>query len=228
MEQCNGLQQCKVTLDIKDFNTPLLLRNYEQFVFVQVDCQQDEEMLFLKNVMGLCSAVIGLGICLVFRTELAFRESANLINEKIFDGQLITVGDYSIQGKITRDQYQKFLKDVNNGNDENAIARFEHYLIKEIENWLMKQDDNKNHLQSTYAVADLQLAFDNDCMMNLLTKRGLALKAGKFEEVKKIQEQMTKRKNEEEIMERLFTPKLFFCTFHHEYAYHKAVEVNKK
>jgi len=55
-------------------------------------------MLLLKNVMGLCSAVLGLAICIIYRNEIVFRQSLNMINEKIFDSQLITVGDYSIQG----------------------------------------------------------------------------------------------------------------------------------
>ena len=58
-------------------------------------------MLLLKNVLGLAAAVLGLAICVVFRNEMTFRQSLNIINEKIFDGQLITVGDYTIQGKIT-------------------------------------------------------------------------------------------------------------------------------
>ena len=37
---------------------------------------------------------------------------------------------------------------------------------------------------------------------------------------------MTKYKNDN--LELLMTPKLFYCTFHHEYAYHLAVKVDKK
>lgn len=60
----------------------------------------------------------------------------------------------------------------------------------------------------------------------MLQKRADALRSGKFEKVRKIQEEMTKYKNEN--FEELTTPKVFYATFHHEYAYHKAVEVNKK
>jgi len=42
-------------------------------------------MLFLKNAMGLCSAVIGMVICVVFRNEIVFRQQLNAINEKLFD-----------------------------------------------------------------------------------------------------------------------------------------------
>ena len=35
---------------------------------------------------------------------------------------------------------------------------------------------------------------------------------------------MTKYKNDN--LEDLTTPKMFYCTFHHEYAYHKSIEVD--
>ena len=108
-----------------------------------------------------------------------------MINEKIFDGQLITVGDYTVQGKITGKQYQKFLQNAGQ-NDENATAAFEEQLTSEIENWLMSRDENKANPQSTYKVGDLQLAFDNDNLMDLLKKRAMALRKGNFEQVRKI------------------------------------------
>jgi hypothetical protein len=44
--------------------------NYEQFVFIQVSCVQDPEMLHLKNMLGLCVSVIGLFICLLYRNTM--------------------------------------------------------------------------------------------------------------------------------------------------------------
>lgn len=60
----------------------------------------------------------------------------------------------------------------------------------------------------------------------MLSNRALALKAGKFEKARTIQNEMTKYKNDN--LEELTAPKMFYCTFHHEYAYHKAIEVDKK
>eukprot|EP00353_Schmidingerella_taraikaensis_P001871 CAMPEP_0185597970 /NCGR_PEP_ID=MMETSP0434-20130131/81705_1 /TAXON_ID=626734 ORGANISM="Favella taraikaensis, Strain Fe Narragansett Bay" /NCGR_SAMPLE_ID=MMETSP0434 /ASSEMBLY_ACC=CAM_ASM_000379 /LENGTH=156 /DNA_ID=CAMNT_0028226837 /DNA_START=1580 /DNA_END=2050 /DNA_ORIENTATION=+ len=62
--------------------------------------------------------------------------------------------------------------------------------------------------------------------MAFLQKRALALRKGKFEQAREIQEEMTKYKNEN--LADLTTPRVFYCTFHHEYAYHLAIEVNKK
>ena len=75
-----------------------------------------------------------------------------------------------------------------------------------------------------YEIADIQLAFDNDCLQSLLQKRGTALKAGKFDKAKEIQQELTDRKNAR--FKDLTIPRYFYCTFHTEYALHKAVEVN--
>ena len=73
---------------------------------------------------------------------------------------------------------------------------FEKILGEQIEEWLMRNDKNQSAEQSMYAVADIQLAFDNNEIMKMLTDRANALKAGKFERAKQIQEKMTQYKNE--------------------------------
>ena len=110
LEQCYGRQECDVEVDNSLFGMSELTRNYDQFVFLQVACQQDEEMLFLKKVMGLCASVIGLLICLVYRNTLVVYQTTNMINDKIYDGKLITLGDYSVQGKISQYVWDEFMK----------------------------------------------------------------------------------------------------------------------
>ena len=67
-------------------------------------------------------------------------------------------------------------------NTENTVRAFQKYFIEQIERWLMQNDTDKKVLQSIFAVADLQLAFDNDGMLKMLEKRANALKKGKFVE----------------------------------------------
>jgi len=59
--------------------------------------------------------------------------------------------------------------------------------------------------------------------MSYLADRALALEVKKFDKVREIQDKMTQYKNEH--LDELTTPKMFYCTFHHEYAYHKALEL---
>lgn len=70
-------------------------------------------------------------------------------------------------------------------------------------------------------MADLQLAFDNDSMMNYLTKRADALKSLNFKKAEQIEVEMTEHKNKN--FDELIMPRVFFATFHTEYAYHKAL-----
>ncbi len=72
-----------------------------------------------------------------------------------------------------------------------------------------------------YAIADLQIAFDNSKMMNLLEKRANFLKAIKFKEADEVEVEMTKFKNEN--LEDLIKPKVFYATFHTEYAYYTSL-----
>lgn len=66
-------------------------------------------MLELKNVLGLCCAALGLFVCLLFRNTMYQDSALNAINDKIFDSALITLGDYSVKGKISSKQYKAFL-----------------------------------------------------------------------------------------------------------------------
>ena len=55
-------------------------------------------------------------------------------------------------------------------------------------------------------------------MMNLLEKRANFLKATKFDKANEVEKEMTEYKNEN--LEDLFKPKVFYATFHTEYAYY--------
>ena len=112
------------------------------------------------------------------------------------------------------------------------MLEFEKHLIHKIEKWICLSDQctdgdplkqsnrrakNKERAEADdipfeYAVADLQLAFDNDKMMVLLEKRANFLMAGKFDDANKVEEEMTKLKDEK--FDELTAPKAFFCTFH--------------
>jgi len=159
MAQCNGKQHCKVTLDKSLYAAPALLQNFEQFVFVQVGCEQDKEMLHLKSMLGLASAVIGLAICLVFHTEIKYMRAINLIAEKELDRQIITVGDFTIEGKVTTAQFQRFMQTRPaaaslESTDEGFILPFERYLAREIERWVHQKDMNESSAEM-FRVADL-------------------------------------------------------------------------
>ena len=70
------------------------------------------------------------------------------------------------------------------------MIKFEEYLIHEIQNWVRDYDRDK-YPASTYAVADLQLAFDNDDMMTQLEKRANFLKKRQFAKANEVELKLT-------------------------------------
>ena len=70
--------------------------NWDVFIFIQAACEQDEDMVHLKNTLGLAVSVLGIAICLVYRNTIVVYQQANKINDKLFDASLITLDDYSI------------------------------------------------------------------------------------------------------------------------------------
>ena len=108
MNECNGLQSCNPEIKNSMLNIPVNKQNYDQFVFVQVACEQDKEMLDLKNSMGLAVSIVGLVILLTFRSTIQLYASFNKVNDKIFDSELITVGDYTVMGQISNDDWYNF------------------------------------------------------------------------------------------------------------------------
>ena len=63
----------------------------------------------LKNALGLVVSVLGLAICLIYKNAIQVLCHTNQINDKLFDSKLITLGDYSVMGKISKDQWDNFL-----------------------------------------------------------------------------------------------------------------------
>lgn len=103
LTQCYGLQDCKAQIRNDYFSTKgaEVYDNWDTFVFVQISCEQDAEMLELKNSLGLLVSVIGLAMCLIFKNSIAVYKKIDKINDKLFDAKLITLGDFSVMGDIS-------------------------------------------------------------------------------------------------------------------------------
>ena len=111
--------------------------------------------------------------------------------------------------------------------EEDICEQFESWVydcyLADPNNQKQREPDGKIPLK--FQVADIQLAFDNKQMLNLLEKRANALKAQNFEQVTKIQREMTEYKNKN--LEKLITPKYFFATLRTEEAFLIANKVDK-
>ena len=141
-------------------------------------------------------------------------------------------------GKIQAAQWDAFVSTLTTDEEkDNRVLLFERHLIRELEKWVCTEDrcgDNQaarernrelaakgDQLPFEYAVADLQLAFDNHEMMALLEKRATLLSAGKFDAANEVEGKMTELKNRK--FDDLTRPGYFFATFHMEHAYVQAL-----
>ena len=61
-------------------------------------------------MLGLGVSVIGLFICLSYRNTIQVYQNTNKVNDKIFDAELITVGDYSSMGRISPQCWANFMQ----------------------------------------------------------------------------------------------------------------------
>jgi hypothetical protein len=54
---------------------------------------------------GLACSSIGLFICLFFRFTITAIETLNVLDSKLLDFKLVSIEDYSVTGRISRDFY---------------------------------------------------------------------------------------------------------------------------
>ena len=69
---------------------------------------------------------------------------------------------------------------------------------------------------------DIEFAFDNRKIMKQLTQRANLLKKGEFEKAEKVEDSMTKTKNEK--FEQITTPLSFFYTFKSQKAFNALIK----
>ena len=61
-----------------------------------------EKELEKKNMWGLAVACLSLLICLTFREAANYFLASDIVNTKLLDMKLITVGDYTVSGWISK------------------------------------------------------------------------------------------------------------------------------
>ena len=187
--------------------------------FAQVACEAPSDYLEEKSYWGLFNAVIGLFMCVFFRFTITHLQNRQKIDDKLLDIDLISIEDYSVRGKISKDLYEHVMKKTENKDldvlSDDArrnyvpIRRFKDYLTENIQKNLQERDHTLSKKDTQ--VADIVFAFDNSVMLRLLKKRYEYLCKAKFDKAEAIEERMTTLKNDK--YEQIIVPNTFFCTF---------------
>ena len=64
--------------------------------------------------------MLGILICFIFRSVTQYMYGLDVINDKIYDLDLITVSDYTVSCAITDEVYANFVESLN-GDTETAV-----------------------------------------------------------------------------------------------------------
>ena len=94
-------------------------------------------------------------MCIFFRLTITHLQNRQKIDEKLLDIDLVSIEDYTVRGKITKELYEYALKKTENkdlnllSNDARRnnvpIRRFKKYLIEQIQkNLLERSSDLRN------------------------------------------------------------------------------------
>ena len=95
-------------------------------------------------------------------------------------------------------------------DDQVPIRRFSRYFSWHTQKQLAREGASEDEI-AKYGVADLVFAFNNGEMLKLLIKRASHLNGGKFKKAKKVEQELTRIKNES--FQELIQPIYFYCTF---------------
>ena len=120
LEKCAGKVRCSPKIGNALFKTLAKDRDYDKFLFAQVSCEQDDDSIFYKSHCGLIVAMFGVFICSIFLVVTQWIYNIDVINDKIYDLDLITVSDYTVSCAITDEVYANFVESLN-GDTETAV-----------------------------------------------------------------------------------------------------------
>ena len=116
------------------------------YFFIQYKCIQSDEMLETKYNQGTIVGCLSLLVVGLYIACLHWLKRSSKLVFLDWDMSNITLGDYSIEYKISKESYDWFMENVFRPNDEpkglSIGESFEAYLVQEIEgklNDLLKQ-----------------------------------------------------------------------------------------
>ena len=79
-------------------------------MYAQVSCTASEDFLQDKLYWALACSCLGALMCLFFRFTMIYLKRINQINAKLLDLEIISVEDYSVRGKISRELYNQVIE----------------------------------------------------------------------------------------------------------------------
>jgi len=169
-----------------------------------------------KNYWGLAAACIGLLMCIFFSSSVTLMLKLDVIEDKLMDLELVTVDDYTAQTRLDPAIYREFLSNNIFGDNDVPIMDFKQVIQSSIKDQLLSEVP-----ESEADIIDIHFGFNNVKLLDKLEERANALKCADFNKLQRVQNEMTKLKNEH--LEEFNTPNYMWVTFKHDVAIQAAL-----
>lgn len=119
MQQCEGLNICKPSINYKDIyrSDTIIPPKHKTLLYAQAACTTTEDYLKRINLYGVSCSVLGLFMCVFWRFTITHIQNEQKIDEKLIDLKEVTIEDYSIRGSISRELYHHALESTKQSDD---------------------------------------------------------------------------------------------------------------
>jgi len=158
-------------------------------IFVSYSCIQTEETQ--KTKYNQASIISGLAILLVlvYMTVLHQFKRASDLNQKEWDIQTITPGDYTMQYEISSKSYEFFMtniypRDQARKTDISIGESLKSYIKRELERILTEK---LHEVKKQPGSADISFAFNNAALIQLLRVRGQHIMYQRYDKMREVE-----------------------------------------
>jgi hypothetical protein len=193
-------------------------------LFVQIGCTLGHDEVHQRQVQGLLIACLTVAVALYVSVFTDYVRQVAKNNFVEWDVKTVTAGDYSIEFDITDEFYDSYVRMIGINQDKNIAmaSHFREWIQNEMEAKLKQIPDlgYEEVPQERIEIAATSFAFENAPLIHLLRQRGAAIKADKFDDMRKIDAQINDYKNAN--LDKCTRPCSVFMTFESEEGYQRA------
>lgn len=190
-------------------------------LFLQIGCTIGHDELHQRQVQGLLIACLTVAVALYVSVFTDYVRQVAKNNFIEWDVKTVTAGDYSIEFDITDEFYDSFVAQIGINKDKNIpmATHFREWIQNEMETKLSQLEDlgYEEEPPQRIEIAATSFAFENADLIHLLRKRGAAIKADKFDDMRKIDTEINDYKNAN--LDKCTRPCSVFMTFESEEGY---------
>jgi hypothetical protein len=146
--KCKGKPGCESEITVQDMmfaqtdpeaqGVDPVCWNEDSIIYLQYECQQEDEVLNVKKQQGLLTSCIGIFICGIYLSIMYYLNKTALLDFKQWDVDTVTAGDFTIEYKVPLEVWERF-EDNHEDKTRAEGTDFEQYLNEEFERIVSEQ-----------------------------------------------------------------------------------------